>query len=699
MNISILLPYKENYSQSNAGAVSIFVNDTTKISKFRKNINVYGSTESKKVLNNYKNINFKKNFFQSSSEEYLKSYLKNTKNSKIDLIEIHNRPHYVNFLKDKINYKIFLYFHNDPLKMNGSRSVDERVKLIENTDKIIFNSFWSKSRFLVNLNKKINLNHLVVVHQSTSKTKIDFKKKKKIISFVGKLNTSKGFDIFGKAIIKILKKHPEWKALVIGDEPRQKFYFNHKNLIHMGFKKNSYVLNKLKEVSIAVVPSRWDEPFGRSSLEAASRGCAIIMSNTGGLSETTNHSLIIKNLNHFELYKKIDFLIKQPKKRLELQKKIFKNFVLDNKYASDKIDGIRQKHIINKVAVNKSNLRNIKILHITNFNERFDGRLHYNTGKRINNGLIRLGHNVLTMSDRDIIYKNKTLNDLKGINSLNKKILNCFENFNPDLIIIGHADNINQDTLSFLKNKKKSLKIAQWFLDPLSNYLPDYKKNKKRILKNIDNIDSTFLTSNPKSVEFKIKNSYFIPNPCDISFETLSNYNYECENDLFFAMSHGVHRGVLKKNKFDKREIILQKLIDNKKDIIVDFYGLNNNQPIWADKFINQLSKSKMGLNLSRGKPLKYYSSDRIAQLMGNGLLTFVDNKTYYSDFFNKNEIVTYDNISDLIEKICKYKKDDKKRRLIAKNGKIKYFKLFNSTNVSDYIIKKTFDIKSKFYW
>ena len=120
MNISILLPYKENYSQSNAGAVSIFVNDTTKISKFRKNINVYGSTESKKVLNNYKNINFKKNFFQSSSEEYLKSYLKNTKNSKIDLIEIHNRPHYVNFLKDKINYKIFLYFHNDPLKMNGS---------------------------------------------------------------------------------------------------------------------------------------------------------------------------------------------------------------------------------------------------------------------------------------------------------------------------------------------------------------------------------------------------------------------------------------------------------------------------------------------------------------------------------------------------------------------------------------------------
>ena len=38
-----------------------------------------------------------------------------------------------------------------------------------------------------------------------------------------------------------------------------------------------------------------------------------------------------------------------------------------------------------------------------------------------------------------------------------------------------------------------------------------------------------------------------------------------------------------------------------------------------------KISNSYMGLNLSRGKPIKYYSSDRIAQLVGNGLLTFID--------------------------------------------------------------------------
>jgi len=44
MKISILLPYKENYSPAYPGAVSLFVNATNKISKFKTHITVYGST-------------------------------------------------------------------------------------------------------------------------------------------------------------------------------------------------------------------------------------------------------------------------------------------------------------------------------------------------------------------------------------------------------------------------------------------------------------------------------------------------------------------------------------------------------------------------------------------------------------------------------------------------------------------------------
>ena len=69
---------------------------------------------------------------------------------------------------------------------------------------------------------------------------------------------------------------------------------------------------------IAVVPSRWEEPFGRTSLEASSRGCATIISDRGGLKETTDSAVILKNLNSTELYNEIQKLIRNKKKRIYL---------------------------------------------------------------------------------------------------------------------------------------------------------------------------------------------------------------------------------------------------------------------------------------------------------------------------------------------------------------------------------------------
>ena len=103
-----------------------------------------------------------------------------------------------------------------------------------------------------------------------------------------------------------------------------------------------------------------------------------------------------------------------------------------------------------------------------------------------------------------------------------------------------------------------------------------------------------------------------------------------------------------------------------------------------------------MGLNLSRGKPIKYYSSDRIVQLVGNGLLTFIDENTLLTDFFTNKEIVFYKNINDLSYKLNKYKKDKKSGKQIAKRGKLKYLKYFNSDIISEYILSKSFDYKLK---
>ncbi len=706
MKISILLPLKENFSPSYAGAVSLFINDTLKSSKFKKDITVFGHTNYKKRFSQkYFNIDVKKNFFSSQNKEYVKKFIEIEKKNDSQIIELHNRPIYLKYLIDDLNKKDYiLYFHNDPLTMSGSKSIKERSFLLNNCYRIVFNSNWSKKRFLQKMKSDaINSEKLIVINQSASKNKINFDNKKKLITFVGKLNRSKGYDLFGKAVLRILKKYKDWSAFVVGDEPRDKLDFKHKRLKNFGFKEHNEVINIYKKTSIAVVCSRWDEPFGRTSLEAAANGCAVIISNRGGLPETITNGRILKNLTVSDIYKNIEDLIKNSSIRKKYQKLSYKNFYLSHEYVSEQIDKVRNNlSRISKPFLSNSQ-SNLRILHITNFNERHNGRLFFNTGRRLNNGFIRLGHSVLEFSDRDIVSRGKSLKDLYGSDTLNDKLIKTCYHFKPDLIVLGHADMISKDILYNLKKDYSNLKVAQWFLDPLNKNGPDFHKNKKRILDKSDVIDSNFLTTSPDVLSFlsKNKSNYFIPNPSDQSMETLNNFKKDCSNDVFFALSHGVHRGQLKNRSYDDREKFIKSLINKCKNIRFDIFGMNNIQPIWADQYFKNISNSKMGLNLSRGTPIKYYSSDRITQIIGNGLVTLIDEKTCYSDFFDDTEMVFYKNIKDLSEKIEKISEDERLRKTIGEKGKAKYMKYFNSTLVADFIINKTYEINGskKYLW
>ena len=708
MKISILLPYKENFSPEYPGAVSLFVYETTKISKFKKNITVFGNTNYKKKFKlKYINIASKKKFFNSQTRNYVKDFIKLEKKRNSTIIEVHNRPTYIHIINSNLEKKILtLYFHNDPLSMDGSKTIEQRKLLLKTCYKIIFNSAWSKKRFLEGLeNKFVNSNKLLIFYQSAEKGNLSLlRNKKKWITFVGKLNKAKGYDVFVKSIKKILDKYKDWKAVIIGDEKREKIYLNHKRATILGFKKHNDVLNIFKKTSITVACSRWDEPFGRTSLEASANGCAVIITNKGGLPETVTDAKILQQLNEKNLTKSISNLIENSKNRTELQTKSIKNFYLTHKFVSKKIDNYRSEKLFLKKIFNVKFLKkSLRILHVTNFNERLDGRLFFNTGRRINNGFIRLGHSVLGFSDRDIQKYYKSIGDIKGKKTLNDKLKKTCYNYKPDLIVTGHADLISKEQIQELKEDNPNTKFAQWFLDPLNKNGPDFERNKDRILDKIDVMEGSFLTTSPSALNFLPKNekNFYIPNPSDHSFETLNNFNKSCSIDVFFALSHGVHRGKLKSGKKDDRVFFLNKLQSITSNVKFDLYGINNIQPIWADHYFKTISNAKMGLNLSRGDAIKYYSSDRITQIVGNGLVCLIDEKTQYRDFFNETEMVFYKNINDLSEKILKISKDEKLRRQIGKNGKKKYMKYFNSTNVAEFIINKTLDInnKKKYFW
>ena len=699
LKIATILPYKENYSVDKASAASLWVSEFFKKSKYRNYNYIYGHTNYRNFLTkNYKNINLKnlKSKFRSSTNEYSNKLIKEINNKKFDLVEIHNRPIILLKILNKIDSRIIFYFHNDPLSMKGSKSIKERLHILKNVDKIIFVSEWTKDRFFIDLDEKLKTKTDVVY---PSVKKIKKVKKERLITFVGKLNYSKGYDLFEKSINKILNEFPKWKALSIGDEDRREIYIKHQNHNELGFLSHKKTIEFLNKSEIAIVPSRWEEPFGRTALEASSVGCATIITNRGGLTETTDNAIILKKLDSVNLYNEIKKLIQNSKRKSNIQKKSranIKHLISNNTVLIDQI----RESCIPKFSLNYLK-KKLKIINLYNQGQKLNHRLfNISLGKKFTNGFIRNNHDVLEISDRDFLKNNKSLNFFLNKKNFQTYLIETFKNYNPDLFFFGHSKNIDLNTIETIKSFNKNLIISQWNEDPIMRSLNYSKQNIANISLYSDFVDHNFITTDPSVLKNKVNknNFHFFFVPVDRNIECFDVFKLRPKKDLFYAMSHGVNRAVLKEGIEDDRIVFLNKLVKKISDIKYDFYGFANKQPIWGNEFNNALINSKMALNLSRGNPTKYYSSNRLASIMGNGLLTFIDEKVQMDDFFDKNEIVFYKNIGDLADKIRFYSKHDLLRKKLAKNGKKKYFKLFNEKKIAKYLIDISLGKKSKLF-
>ena len=690
---AIILPLKESFSNKDFGAVSIWVNYYLNFSKLKNEL-----VFCKKLPKNYKYLNnnvhpvsIEGKFY--TNQKYIKNISVEIKKKNINFVEIHNRPEYAFYLiQNNPELKINLIFHNDPNTIRFSNKTEYKNFLLDNCNKVIFVSNWVKKRFFLNL--KINhKNNTEIIYNFINPIK-KFPKKDNTIIFSGKLNKSKGFDIFGKSIIKILNKYPEWNAKVYGNEQRETFSFKHPRLKINNWISHFKLLKVYEKSSISIVNPTWEEPFGRTALESASRGCAVITSKSGGLSETFKNNLVLKKNNVSELTSAISNLIKKKSLLRKIQINNFRNVIHTPNKSVLVLDSLRRdKKIFLPKLKNK-----FRLLHISNFGIKNDHRLfNLSIARKISNGLIRNGHDVINFDYR---------NHITGIfrnNSLDTKILLIVENYKPDLVLLGHNNSLSRDVLDILKNKYKS-KIALWYEDHVIKGDPSYRKNLDLIEKNNNLIDGYFITTSPDIIKTKISRNKinFLPIPVDPNIECGEFYNYKKSKDLFFALSHGVNYGKLKKNTSDERETFVEKMIlHSNTQIDFNILGLFNEQPKWNYNFNNELMICKTALNLSRGGPNKYASSNRIATLMGNGVLPFVHYKVKYQDFFDNDEIITYKDHKDLINQLLIIKEKPNELKLRSSKSKKSYFNYFQNNIIADFIIHKIFNTKKnyKYVW
>ena len=425
-------------------------------------------------------------------------------------------------------------------------------------------------------------------------------------------------------------------------------------------------------------------------MESAAYGCATITSQKGGLLETFDNDLYLNNLSSKDIFDKVDYLISNPKKLRFYQIKNFNNPLHLINELVNFLDSVKFNMLKKNIFINKS--IGPKVLHISNFNEKNNHRLfNISIATKITNGLIRNNCDVVNFSYRNYLSQ-------KLFPDLDNNILDITKNYRPDLIILGHNNILKSETLENFKNQKR--KIALWYEDHVVDYGPNWKTNLNLIEKNHQLIDNYFITTHPSVIKSKI-NKYkinFLPIPVDENIENLKIYENKFRyKDLFFALSHGVNFGGLRSGSNDERENILKRIMNKGKNINFHILGINGDRPKWNYDFYNEMMICKMALNLSRGKPLKYASSNRIASYMGNGILTFISKKVKYQELFSDDEMVFYDNEDDLISKILDLKDNIKKINNISKKGREKYFKIFNNLIISDSILSKTLGSTPKY--
>jgi len=372
--IAVLLPNKEDYSINNAAAASIWTRDFNGGEIINKQI-VFGIATSSPLTKNF--INLKKTNLIDNSFFYLKNFIKKLPNS-IKIIEIHNRPHFFFFLKKKFpKYKFILIFHNDPNTLRGSKTIKDKIEILERCDEIVFVSNYVKQRFYYNIYSYIPIKGQII-YPACNYFNHNFKKKlkkKKIIIFVGKLNSSKGYDIFGNAVIDILNKYKDWHVIAAGNEKRESYIFNHKRFKILNWSSHKKIINLYKSTSISIVPSQWNEPFGRTAMESSDLGNALITSGKGGLLETANNPIVLKKVNKKNIVIEVEKLIKSPILLKKIQKINYENRKINYKNNLEKLNVLKlnmlKDHHYNFNI--KSNI--LKILHISNFGERSDYRL------------------------------------------------------------------------------------------------------------------------------------------------------------------------------------------------------------------------------------------------------------------------------------------------------------------------------------
>lgn len=295
--VAVILPPREGFGPGRTGALGMIAHRLLATPGFRTA--VIGGPQSGPVFDNAPfhaarpaiwwpgNVNLR---FAASVARLLRRM-------RPELVEVHNRPEIALALAARFpDTPVTVLLNNDPQAMREARRPRERAALLSRLDRVMVASDWLRRRLLDGLATPPrppfvlhNCIDLAVLPPPVAR--------EKLILFAGRLVPEKGADAFVAACAAALPALPGWRAEMIGadrfraDSPDTDFIRSLREAARaggvalLGYRDHPDVLTAMARAAIVVVPSRWEEPFGLTALEALACGAPLICSRRGGLPE------------------------------------------------------------------------------------------------------------------------------------------------------------------------------------------------------------------------------------------------------------------------------------------------------------------------------------------------------------------------------------------------------------------------------
>ncbi len=324
----------------------------------------------------------------------------------------------------------------------------------------------------------------------------------------------------------------------------------------------------------------------------------------------------------------------------------------------------------------------MRVLHIDYQQIRRYGHTHGNWVEKLAFGMIRNEHYLQSFSDRDVAAFEAPfgIRDL-GWKKANQRAIEMVEATQPDLIVLGHCDKITNKTVTEFRRLVPSTLIAHCNCDPL--FVP---YNVENIKMRAEVADAIFVTTGKRELaqfEGRKARAFHIPNPVDPAIETIDNSTRtDLGIDLLFCSNA---------TKYSDRGILVDHIrtgLGNRLNFKI--YGSFGAPPVWGRDYDKVLADTKMSLNLNRQEGNYWYTSDRMAQLGGNGILQFTSDRQNFDTLFPSETLVYFKDKDDLLKKINMFHNEDELRRLWAENTRKFFHQEMNSTLYAQFIVEAT---------